>query len=126
MGLKTIQSVSGEVSTSDDNWTTIATYTVGSDCSIRITEIFALGRTTSGTIGEVAYGEAIHRGKRVSGVLSLVKTIIFIMTFNTGSDSSLTTCLFQILVSGNNLLLQVKGVAGRDIDWYGGFTVTLN
>lgn len=126
MGLKIIQSSTGEVNTTDENWTTIVSYSVSSDCSVRITEIFALGRATNGTVGETAYGEAIHRAKRVGGTLSLVKNIIFIMTFNTGSDSSLASCSLQLIISGNNILLQVKGVNARNISWYGGFTVTLN
>jgi hypothetical protein len=129
MGLKTIHSVSGEVSTSDATFTTIATYTVQDNCSIRITEIFAIGKTTNNTLGETAYAEATHRAKRVGGVLSLIGSIVFITTFNTGSDSAVRASSLQLLISGNNILLQVKGIGGgtpRDIDWYGGFTVTLN
>lgn len=129
MGLKTIHTVTGEVSTADNIWTTVATYTVPSDCSIRITEIFGVGRTTNGTVGEIAYGEATHRAKRVSGTLTLVGSIVFITTFNTGSDTAVKSCSLQVIVSGSNLLLQVRGIgspSARDIDWYGGFTVTLN
>ncbi len=126
MGLKIIQSTSGEVTTSDDTWTTVASYTVSSDCSIRISEIFALGRATNGTVGETAYGEAMHSAKRVGGVLTLIRQLIYIMTFLSKSDSSLASCELQMVVSGNNLLLQVKGIAARNISWYGGFTVTLN
>jgi hypothetical protein len=127
MGLKTIQSVSGEVSTTDDStWVTIATFSVASNCSIRITEIFALGKTSNGTVGQHAYAEAVHRAKKVAGVLTVQGSIVFIMTFNTGSDPALNTCAMQIVASGGDLLLQVKGMPSRNIDWYGGFTVTLN
>jgi hypothetical protein len=129
MGLKTIHTVTAEVSTVDNTWTNLATYTVPSDCNIRVTEIFALGRATSGTVGEIAYGEATHRGKRVGGTLSLVGSIVFITTFNTGSDGTLKSCSLQLIATGNNLILQVRGIgspSARNIDWYGGFTVTLN
>jgi hypothetical protein len=127
MGLKTIQSVSGEASTTDDStWVSVATFSVGSNCSIRISNIFALGRTTNGTVGQHAYAEALHRARRVSGTLTLQGSIVFLMTFTTGSDAALTSCAMQLIVSGGDLILQVKGVAGRNIDWYGGFTVTLN
>ena len=122
-----IQNVSGIASTTDDStWVSVATYTVPVDASIRLTEIFALGKTTNGTVGQIAYGEAVHRAKRVSGSLQLVGSIVFIMTFNTGSDSAINTCSMQMIVSGNDLILQVKGFLSRNIDWYGGFTVTLN
>jgi hypothetical protein len=105
--LKIIQGVSGTASTTDDTtWVNVATYTLSTDASVRITEIFALGKTTNGTVGQLAYGEAVHRAKRVSGSLQLVGSIVFIMTFNTGSDSAISTCSMQLVVSGNDLILQ--------------------
>jgi hypothetical protein len=129
MGLKTIVPVTGEVNTTNDTWTTVATYTVSTDCNIIITDIFAQGKTTNGTIGEGANATAVHRAKRVGGTLSLMGAIVFLLTFNTGSDTAVKSCSLQMLVSGNNLLLQVKGIGGgspRNISWYGGFTVILN
>lgn len=127
MGLKTIHSVSGEASTTDDStWVTVATYSVASNCSIRISDIFLLGRTTNGTVGQHAYFEGLHRAKRVAGVLTLQGSMVYLMTFNTGSDAALVSCAVQLTVSGGDILLQVKGVVSRNIDWYGGFKVTLN
>lgn len=126
MGLRTIHSATNEVNTTNDSWTTLATYTVSTDCSILIRDIFVQGRTTNGTVGEVANATAEHRGKRVAGVLTLVQNILFILSFPTGADASLITCDLQVVTSGNNILLQVKGIAGRNISWYGGFTVILN
>lgn len=126
MGLKTIHSVTNEVSTSDDNWTTVATYAVTTDCNILIRDIFVQGRATNGTAGETANATAEHRGKRVGGVLTLVQNILFILSFVTGSDAALISCDLQVVTSGNNITLQVKGIAGRNIVWYGGFTVILN
>lgn len=126
MGLKTITPVSGEVNTTNDTWTTVASCVVGADCSFLIKDIFASGRATNGTVGETAVATAIHRGKRVSGVLTLKGFILFILTFTTGSDSSLVDCDMQIVISGTSVLLQVKGIAARNISWYGGFTVIKN
>jgi uncharacterized phage infection (PIP) family protein YhgE len=126
MGLKTIQPVSGEVNTTDDTWQTVATYSVVSDCSIRISNIFALARTTNAPVGQHAYSEALHRAKKVGGTLTLQGSIVFLMTFNTGSDAALVSCSMQLIVSGGDLILQVKGIAARNISWYAGFTVTLN
>jgi hypothetical protein len=129
MGLKTIHSVSGEVNTTNDTWTNIATYTVSTDCNIIITDIFSQGKTTNGTVGEGANATAIHRAKRVGGVLALMGSIVFVLTFNTGSDTAVKACSMQVVVSGNDLVLQVKGIGGgtpRNISWYGGFTVILN
>ena len=126
MGLKTIHSVTNEVNTTNDSWTTVATYTIATDCNILITDIFAQGKATNGTPGEAANATAEHRAKRVGGVLTLIQSILFVLSFPTGSDASLVTCDLQIITSGNNILLQVKGIAGRNISWYGGFTVILN
>lgn len=129
MGQKKIIPVTGEVSTTNDTWTTIATCAIPVDCNVLVERVFATGRATNGTVGEVANGIAVHRFKRVGGVLSPVGSIVYILTFTTGSDSALASCSMQLLASGSNLLLQVKGIGGgspRNIDWYGGFTVILN
>ena len=117
--------VSGTNTTTDNvTWVTIATATVSVDASIPIKDIWVSGRNTAN--GASAYAEANHRGKRVSGTLSLIGSIVFYITFNTGSDAAMSVCDARINVSGNDLQLQVTGVVSTTIEWYGGFTVVLN
>lgn len=129
MSLKTITPVTGVVSTTNDTWTTIASCNISQNCTVGIKDIFVVSRSTDAPVGEMAFATAMHRAKRVGGVLSLVGSLLYIMTFNTGSDNSLKSCALQLTVTGNSLNLQVRGIGGdtpRNIDWYGGFTVILH
>lgn len=129
--LKTTIPVSAEVVTTDANWTNVASCTISTDSSFLISDIFLVGKaltTTPGSpfMGDTAFAKAIHRGKRYSGTLSLVGSIVNILTFATGSDTALTTCSLQIIVSGSTVILQVKGITAKTIEWYGGFTIIQN
>ena len=124
MGLKKIIPASGEGSTSDAlSWVTLATLTVDADCSILIKDIWVNGTLTSN--GDTATALAVHRANRVSGTLAVIGSIVYLVTHNTGSDSSLRNTASRISISGNDILLQVRGITGA-MTWYGGFTAVLN
>jgi hypothetical protein len=102
MGLKTSIRVFSEATTTDaTTWVTVAEYPIVSDCSFEIDAITLIGRTTNGTVGQFAYCKAIHRGKRVSSNISLVGAPVYLVTFATGSESGLTSCVMQIVVDGS-------------------------
>lgn len=131
MGLKTTIPIRGEGSTVGTGWTTIAEYSLLQDCSFEIADIFLIGKTSNGVVGQTAYCKALHRGKRVSGNISLVGAPVYLVTFSTGSESPLSTCAMQIIINGifpefPRIELQVWGVLSRNIDWYGGFTIVMH
>jgi len=124
MGQKKIIPVSGEGSTSDAlSWVTVATCTVSVNCSIMITDIWVNGTLTS--TSDIATAKAEHRAKRVGGTMTVVGSIVYLITHNTGSDASLRSTSSRITISGNDILLQVRGITGA-MTWYGGFTAILN
>ena len=126
MGQRKIIPVSGENNTTSTAWVTLATLTVSSDCSILINDIFVVGTVAIGaSSGSIGTATAVHRAKRVTGVLSLVGSLVYLVTFNSGSDSAVRTAQLRISVSGNDLLLQVSGISGT-VAWYGGFTAILD
>lgn len=132
MGLKTTLPVFREVSTTDGTWTTVAEYAVQNNCSFEL-EIFLLGKTTNGTLGETAYCKALHRGKRTtSGGLSLIGQPVYLVTFTTGSDTAVNGCVMLVALNPGigaippSIQLQVRGVASRSIDWYGGFKIVMH
>lgn len=133
MGLKTTLPVLREASTTDGTtWTAVADYSIQNNCSFEL-EVFLLGKTTNGTLGETAYCKALHRGKRTtSGGLSLIGQPVYLVTFTTGSDAAVNTCAMQLVVFQSvgaippYVQLQVKGVASRNIDWYGGFRIVMH
>ncbi len=127
MGLKTSVTVFSEASTSTNAWTTVAAYAIESACSFEIDNITLIGRATSGTIGELAYCKALHRGKKIGASDPVtVGQPVYLVTFATGSDTSLNTCQMRIYFIGNTVRLQVSAINGRNIDWYGGFTIVMN
>lgn len=134
MGLKTIIPVHREATTTDGTtYVELATFAFDANCSFALDEIFVLGKTTNGTIGQTAYCKATHRGRltAVEGLV-LIGAPIYIVTFATGSDSPLATCSIIFVVSQAGfgakpfVSMQVRGVAGRNISWYGGFTIIRN
>lgn len=133
MGLKTTISSYGEGTTTDGTgWSTIASYPIPSNCSFELDNIFLIGKTTNGTLGETAYCKALHRGKKTAaGGLSLIGQPVYLVTFFTGSDTNVRLCAMRIEINTffspyTTIELQVKGIEGRNIDWYGGFTTVMN
>ena len=132
MGLKTIIPVSGEVSTASgfNGVTSLVSCNVPADCTFIISDIFIVGRTTSGTIGQVGSSTAIWKGKRVSGTVSTVGSILYLMTFTTGSEAGhpFGSCQIQFSVTGTNLFMNIRTPAtlNQNVDWYGGFTLIMN
>ena len=103
-------------------WTDVATCTVSSDCSFMVDDIFLIGK---GPSGETATYKGAHRGKRVSGTTTLIQSIYMILPFSAGSDTTVNSCTAQLVVSGTNLILQVKAPTSIAVNmtWYGGFTL---
>lgn len=114
----------GGTTTSDNStWTTIATVPMTANGVASILWK-ALGRDTSS--GRCAHSYGSHQADRISGTLALAENIVVLVTFNTGSHSSLRSCTVRITISGNDILLQVRGVTGRTIEWYGKLEVLMN
>lgn len=132
MGLKSIIPVSAEVSTASgfNGVTNLVSCNVPSDCDFIINDIFIVGRTTSGTIGQIGSATAVWKGKRVSGTVSTVGSIVYLMTFTTGSESGhpFASCQIQFSVTGTNLFMNIRtpSTLVQNVDWYGGFTLIMN
>lgn len=94
------------------------------DGAVTRVSAWVLGRNTA--TGAVANAEGRQRGKRVSGTLSLVGSLIDLVTMILGSDAALNTSDYRITVSGTTLTLEVKGVAATTIEWQGELTCEIN
>ena len=116
--------VSGDVTSSDTDWVTIATCTIDDDCSLLIDNIWIVGR--SNVDGSTSTAKALHKAKRVSSTLSLVGSILMLLTVSNGSESGFNSHQLRINVNSDDLELQVLPGTTDSIDWRGGFTAILN
>lgn len=109
--------------TDGTTWVTIAYYTLDSNASFSIDKIWVVGKDGS---GNTATANGSHRGKRVSGTVSAIGSLTTLVTMVTGSDVALSTSDYRINISGNDIQLQVKGVAATVIEWFGGFDIKIH
>jgi hypothetical protein len=126
MGQKKKIRVSGEAVTSNGTtWVNLAQLTISSpaDCGIILTDAVVSGTMSTGAAGMAKFE---HRAKRVSGVMSLVGSIVYLVTHNTGSDTTVQGSASRFLVSGDVIYLQVRGPSVINVNWYGEFTAIIN
>ena len=124
MGLKYDIALKREAQTTDaTTWVNLVTIPMPGNGTASL-QWEVVGRDT--TSGEIATSNGTHRAKRVAGTLSMVGNIVTITTFNTGSDSAIRTSAARIEASGDNIILQVRGVSGKTIDWYGKLQALIN
>ena len=109
--------------TDGTTWVTIAYYTLATNASYTIDKIWVIGKDAS---GNTATANGSHRGKRVSGTHALVGSAVDIVTILAGSDAALSTSAYRINNSGDDIQLQVKGVAATTIEWFGGFDIKVH
>jgi hypothetical protein len=110
---------SGTGSTTDGTtWVTIATKTLSANGNYLLKGIWLSGKMADGT---AAFFEGSHRVKRVSGTVTAVGALLTILSFNAGSDNTLRNSAARINISGNDVQLQVRGIAATNISWQGGF-----
>lgn len=121
MSLKTKEHKRGTATTTDNStYVDVASIEMASNGTVLL-EMKLVGKDTSS--GEIATNIAAHRAKRVAGVLSLVGSQVNLVTFTSGSDAgggnAMGSCLSRLLISGNNIKLQVRGAGTRTIEWHG-------
>jgi len=109
--------------TDGTTWVRIAYYTLDSNASYSINTIWVLGKDGS---GNTATATGSTRGKRVSGTITLIGTLTSFVTMAAGSDVVLNTSDFRINISGDDIQLQVRGVAATTIEWFGGFDIKVH
>lgn len=109
--------------TDGTTWTTIAYYTLDTNASYTIDKIWVVGKDAS---GNTASANGVHRGKRVSGTITLIGSLVDIVTILAGSDVALNTSSYRININGNDIQLQVRGVAATTIEWFGGFDIKIH
>lgn len=134
MGLKTSIPVRFEATTTDGTtYVPVASFSFPTNCSFILDDIFLLGKTTNGTVGETGYAKAIHRGKvTTSGGIALVGAPVYVVTFPTGSEYPMVSCVLRVTATQGLgaiapfITLEVRGLTGRNISWYGGFTVIMH
>jgi hypothetical protein len=103
--------VEGTVTTVGATTATVITFDLGSVASVYSLDVFVEG-FDSGTPAGVAY--ALTGGIRTTGSAG---TIISTPMIDSFEESALTGASFALAISGNNLLLQVTGVAAKTIAW---------
>lgn len=123
MGLKKTIAVSGEVTTTDNTFTTVASYDLTDNCSFSI-NFSIVGRDDANS--QMTSAQGCHRGRRVSGTITLVGSIVYLVTHNTGSDNGLSTTSSRVFITGNTIQLMVRGLTSRTIQWNGIMELTLN
>lgn len=121
--LKQIHNVKGVTSTTDGTtWTTVATYTLTTNATIQI-EVWLVGKDST---GKVATAKSIQSLERIGGASTLIGSIVDLLTFAAGSNALLTTSSLRINLSGDDIQLQVRGVAATTIEWMGRMELRIN
>lgn len=121
--LKQIHNVKGTGSTTDAvTWTTIASYTLATNATVQI-ETWLIGKDST---GKVASAKGVQSLERISGTPALIGSIVDLLGFAAGSNALLTTAAHRINLSGNDIQLQVKGVAATTIEWMGRLELRIN
>ena len=69
--------------------------------------------------GEIASTTFLHRARTAAGVTTLVGAPTVLVTFAQGSDAALAAALATLVPIANVVQLQVTGVAGRTLEWFG-------
>lgn len=109
--------VSGFISTNDATPTTIITFALGATPAV-----FVLDGLITGLNNTVASGGAYFftAGVRTTGAAA---TLLGPVDFGTEFEEvAMAAADFDIQVSGNNLIVQVTGIAATAIDWLAQFT----
>lgn len=104
-------------------WVTIAYYTLSDNAAFDITRVWVLGKDGAGNI---AKAQGTHAGLRAAGTISAVGSLIDLVTMLLGSSAALNTSAYRINISGDDIQLQVKGVAATTIEWFGGFEIKVH
>lgn len=112
----------GVATTDGTTWTTVCSLTIPANCVFMVSGD-VLGKDSS---GNVVSAKGQRPGRRVSGVTSLVASLIDLVSILLGSDAVLSTSSYRINVSGDDIQLQVKGVALTTITWDGKLFLWLN
>ena len=121
--LKQIHNAKGTTSTTDGTtWVTVASYPLSTNATTML-ETWLVGKDST---GKVATNKSVQGLERISGTNTLIGSIVDILTFALGSNAALVTCASRLNISGDNIQLQVKGVAATTIEWMGGFEIKIN
>ena len=121
-GQRNYGKIQGALETTDATVTTMSTYTVSVNS---VGEIDMRLTWRDNVSGEIGHGRKVAKFKRVSGVLSIVSTIIDLIAI-TIDGINLLTSTFTIDVSGDDLRVRVTGVAGRTVHWQGIGEIIIN
>jgi len=111
MALKVIDIRCDNIQTTDDAWTTVTTYPVTTDTVVLI-EFHALGLLNDSSIG----GIFVLRGgfRNDGGVISEIDSQTVTDEFSDDNQWDV-----QCVISGTDLLMQVKGNLTQTINWQG-------
>ena len=104
-----IRFIRGQDSTTDDETITLITQAIPTDSTLTIQIIVAGFASDNSAIG--AYGTAVV--KNVAGVASLVDDVDLIVN----KEAALAAANITVTTSGSDLLVNVLGVAGLNINW---------
>jgi hypothetical protein len=122
MGLKRRITLAKEATTTDNStWVTLVQVPVPaspSDSAISLSYDIIAQRQDNKEAGQhIGY----HRAKREASVLSLVRDRLGVVGFSSSTPAvgGLDGCDVRFNISGDNIQLQVKGLSGVSIDWYG-------
>lgn len=119
-----VDSFVGGISTTVDGYSTIATIPWNSQVSYIDASISVIGASTVNTgTGDFWRGDLVFTISNTSGTPTLwgsTGIVTSIAAINIRQSGTLTTAAAQVIISGANVLVQVKGYAitsGQPIDW---------
>lgn len=98
----------------------LASYTPPSDAAVYV-EACAAGRTSA---GNSAGGKLTAVYKRVAAAAPVVVGVG--VSLIAAADAALVGSVAAIVVSGNDIVLQVTGTAAQTVDWFGEMVVWVN
>lgn len=120
MGKKTIDWVSGEVTTTDATSTVLLSYPIpaGTACMF---SAYVIGRNTA--TGDIITANREAAAKNVSGTSTLIGSVQSLVTLN---DTTMALATVTIDVSAGNARVIVTGLAATSIEWFGDMRPRVN
>lgn len=103
--------VQGTISTADATPTTLTTFTLGATPGVYNFDIQIVGYDLTDTAGVGYFISGIVRTTGAAAVLVGIPDKI------TNEEAATVACDANLTVSGNNAIVQVTGIAGKNINW---------
>ena len=120
MTARTIERLTGNVTTTDATQTTLATYTIANGSSVSA-EADVIGKDGS---GNTVVAKQLAAAKQPSGTASIVGSVVNLVT--TITDAALIGASVTIDASGATVRVRVTGKLATTIEWFCDFKIIVH